>query len=245
MDDEKHKVALVIGGSRGIGGAITRRLAADGVRVCFTYRSRAEDAEALVRSLARTSEIVALPLDAGRLTAADEAVAAVTARFGRLDILVVNAGTAIGGPLGDYVLEAFDDVFSLNVRSPFLAARAAARVMRDDGRIVIIGSIMAARTPADGATLYAASKAALVGMVRGLARDLGARGITANLVQPGPTETERNPSDGPDAAELHGHLAIRRHATPDEVAALVGYLTSDAAAYVTGSVYNIDGGFSA
>lgn len=245
MNPNSDKVALVIGGSRGIGGAITRRLAGDGASVCFTYANRASEAEALCQSLDPAGRSFALQLDASQLMAADEAVNAVIQRFGRLDILVSNAGKAVGGPLGDHPVEAFDEVFSLNVRSPFLAARAAEKVMKDNGRIIIIGSIMAARTPSDGSTLYAASKSALNGLVRGLARDLGARGITANLVQPGPTDTERNPGDGPNAPELHSYLAIRRHGTPTEVAALVAYLASDEAAFVTGSVYNIDGGFSA
>jgi len=240
-----QKVALVIGGSRGIGGAITSRLVADGASVCFTYVGRDAAAVALSQELDPSNGSFALRLDAADPTAAETAVDAVIQRFGRLDILVISAGKAIGGSIGDYSRESFDEVFSLNVRSPFLAVNAAAKVMADNGRIIVIGSIMAARTPGDGSTLYAASKAALVGLTRGLARDLGSRGITSNLVQPGPIDTERNPADGPNVPELHGYLAIKRHGTPVEVAGLVAYLVSDAAAFVTGSVYNIDGGFSA
>jgi 3-oxoacyl-[acyl-carrier protein] reductase len=245
MQRNSDKVALIIGGSRGIGGAITRRLATDGVSVCFTYANRGSEAEAMCQSLSPAGRSFGLQLDASQLMAADEAVDAVIERFGRLDILVANAGKAVCGLLGDHSVEAFDEVFSLNVRSPFLAARAAARAMKENGRIIIIGSIMAARTPTKGNTLYAASKAALIGLVRGLARDFGDRKITANLVQPGPIDTERNPGDGPNAPELHSYLAIKRHGTPTEIAALVAYLVSDEAAFVTGSVYNIDGGFSA
>jgi 3-oxoacyl-[acyl-carrier protein] reductase len=213
--------------------------------VSFSFLNRADEAEALRTSLNPAVDAMAFPLDASELTAGDTAVAATIARFGRLDAMIVNAGKAVVGPLEDYPIEAFDDVFSLNVRSPFLASRAAASQMNENGRIIIIGSIMASRMPEDGGTLYAASKSALIGLVRGLARDLGPRGITANLVQPGPTDTERNPSQGPHAKALYNHLAIQRHAKPVEVAALVSYLASDAAAYVTGSVYNIDGGLSA
>jgi len=241
----RRKAALVIGGSRGIGGAITSRLAADGASVCFTYIGRDAEAEALSRKLGSSNGSFALRLDANELDAAQTALDAVIQQFGHLDILVVNAGKAIGGLIGDFSRESFDEVFLLNVRSPFLAVNAAAKVMSDNGRIILIGSIMAARTPSEGCALYAASKAALVGLTRGLARDFGPRGITINLVQPGPIDTERNPGNGPDAQELHGHMAIKRHGTPEEVAGLATYLASDAAAFVTGSVYNIDGGFSA
>jgi 3-oxoacyl-[acyl-carrier protein] reductase len=173
------------------------------------------------------------------------AMDAAVAHFGRLDILVNNAGVAIVGPLKDYAPDAFDRVFEVNVRAPFLAGQKAASIMRQGGRIVTIGSIVADRMPGAGGTLYAASKSALGGLTRGLARDLGERGITVNLIQPGPIDTERNPADGPNAVANRAPLAIQRHGTADEVAGLVAYLASDAAAFVTGSVHNIDGGWSA
>ena len=145
----------------------------------------------------------------------------------------------------DYADDAFDRVFAVNVRAPFLAARKVAETMNEGGRIITIGSIVADRMPGEGGTLYAASKSALGGLTRGLARDLGGRGITVNLVQPGPIDTERNPANGPDAAGNRAPLAIARHGTVEEVAGLVAYLASDAAAFVTGAVYNIDGGWSA
>lgn len=240
------KVALVVGGSRGIGAAISRRMSADGAAVAFFYRSRADEAEALAGDL-RIGGAAVLPLrvdvsDPGALVAA---IDQVFAHFGRLDILVNVAGTAITGPLEDYPDDAFDCTFAINVRAPFVAAKKAASLMGEGGRIIMIGSIVADRMPGAGGTLYAASKAALAGMTRGLARDLGARGITANLVQPGPIDTERNPGDGPNAAANRSPLAIPRHGTADEVAGLVAYLASPASGFVTGAVYNIDGGWSA
>lgn len=156
-----------------------------------------------------------------------------------------NAGLATVGPLASYGPDAFDRVFAVNVRAPFLAAQTAATLMGDGGRIITIGSVVADRTPGDGATLYAASKSALHGLIRGLARDLGPRGITVNLVQPGPIDTERNLADGSNAAANRTPLAIKRHGTTREVASLVKYLASDDAAFITGSVYNIDGGWAA
>ncbi|WP_374130273.1 SDR family oxidoreductase [Sphingomonas sp. 28-62-20] len=165
--------------------------------------------------------------------------------FGGLDILVSVAGTAILGALETYADDAFDRSFALNVKAPFLTAKRAASLMTKGGRIITIGSIVADRMPGAGGTLYAASKAALGGMTRGLARDLGPREVTANLVQSGPIDTERNPADGPNAALNRTPLAIPRHGTADEVASLVAYLAPPEAGFVTGSTYNIDGGWSA
>jgi 3-oxoacyl-[acyl-carrier protein] reductase len=237
---------LVVGGSRGIGAAISRRLAAEGCALAIVHLSRGAEAAALAAALeADGAQILLLAVDIADPAALCAAIDRVVERFGRIDILVNNAGLSVVGPLADYAIGDFDRVFAVNVRAPFLAAQRAAAAMPDGGRIVTIGSIVAARAPGPGATLYAASKAALVGLTRGLARDLGPHGITANLVQPGPTDTERNPAGGPNAAANRAPLAIARHGTPEEVAALVAWLVSDAAGFVTGSVYNIDGGWSA
>lgn len=240
------KVALIVGGSRGIGAAISRRMAADGASVAIIHLSRADEAAALAAEIgAAGAGTLVIRADVADPAALSDAIDATVRRFGRLDILVNNAGLSLTGPLEDYPPDAFDRMFAVNVRAPFLAAQKAAAVMTGGGRIVTIGSIVADRMPGAGGTLYAASKSALGGLTRGLARDLGPRGITVNLVQPGPIDTERNPADGPNAAGNRTPLAIVRHGTADEVAGLVSYLASDDAAFVTGAVYNIDGGWSA
>ena len=240
------KVALVIGGTRGIGAAISRRFTASGASVAIIYRARSDEAERLARQLEREGgTVLLLQADVGDPASLLAAIDQALRHYTTIDILVNVAGVAENGDLESYTDGAFDRVFAVNVRTPFLAAQRIAASMPDGGRIITIGSIVGERAPGAGVTLYAASKAALAGMTRGLARDLGPRGITANLVQPGPIDTERNPADGPHAATNRAPLAIDRHGTADEVASLVAYLASPEAGFVTGSIYNIDGGWSA
>jgi len=240
------KVALVTGGSRGIGAAIVQRLARDGAAVAFTYSSAESAARDLVASIeAAGGKALALRADAADAAAVTEAVDQATAHFGRLDILVNNAGVLAWSPFETFTLEDFDRTLAVNVRSVFVATQAATRHMKDGGRVINIGSTNADRVPSAGGGVYAMSKSALIGLVKGLARDLGPRGITINNVQPGPTDTDMNPASGPQAEALHGLMAIPRHAHGTEIAGMVAYLASAEAAMVTGASLSIDGGFAA
>lgn len=231
------KSVLVLGGSRGIGAAIVRRFAAEGATVAFTYAGSKDAAEAL----AEESGASAHKADSA---VRDEVVAAVR-DAGPLDILIVNAGVAMMGDPLTLDPDAVDRLFDINVRAPYHASVEAGRQMRDNGRIIIMGSINGDRAPAPGFTPYALSKSALQGLARGLARDFGRRGITVNVVQPGPVDTDMNPADGPFAEQLRRSMAIGRYAHADEVAALVAFLASEDAAMITGSMQTIDGGLGA
>ncbi|MDX3901843.1 MAG: SDR family oxidoreductase [Sphingobium sp.] len=237
MTDFSAKKILVIGGSRGIGAAIVRRFAQDGGGVTFTYAGSHDAAQAL----ASQTGARAVQSDAADRSAVIEVVAAQ----GPLDILVINAGALILGDPLTLDPDAVDWMIDLNVRTPYHAAVEAARRMPDGGRIIIIGSANADRVPFEGGAAYALTKSALQGMARGLARDFGARGITVNVVQPGPTDTDMNPADGPLRDVLHGFLAIKRHARGEEIAGMVAYLAGPEAAFVTGAMHDIDGGFGA
>lgn len=237
MSDFAGKSVLVLGGSRGIGAAIARRLARGGARVALTYRESRDAAEQLAREI--EGEAV-LADSADR----DALIEAVSAR-GPLDILVINAGALVVGDPLTLDPDAIDRMIAVNVAAPYHAAVEAARAMPEGGRIVVIGSVNGDRMPGPGGAAYAMTKAAIQGMVRGLARDFGARGITVNAVQPGPTDTDMNPADSPNGAAGRKLMAIKRHIEPAEVAELVAYLAGPHGAMITGSLQTIDGGFGA
>jgi 3-oxoacyl-[acyl-carrier protein] reductase len=243
MTELEGKVALVTGGSRGIGAAIVRRLSREGAAVAFTYLRNADAAERVAKQLeGRVLIIQADNADPGAVTGAVERT---VSELGRIDILVNNAAVFAAGPLEETTLGDVDRTLAVNVRAAFLAAQAATRYMTSGGRIITIGSCLAERVPGPGTTLFAMSKAALTGMTKGLARDLGPRGITATVVHPGPIHTDTNPEDGPIAVGLRGLTALGRYGTAEEVAATVAHLAGDEARYITGAAIAVDGAFAA
>ena len=240
------KVALVTGGSRGIGAATARRLSADGAKVALTYAQSKDKADAVVAEIEAAGGVgLAIQADASDPAAIERAVATAVEAFGRVDILVNNAGVFTAAPVGELTLADFDNTIAVNVRAPFVASKAAAERMADGGRIVTIGSNLAGRVPWPGISLYALSKAAMVGLTKGLARDLGSRQITVNVVHPGSTDTDMNPSDGALSDAQRGVMAIQRYNDPDEVAGLVAWLAGPQARSVTGAEFTIDNGSNA
>jgi cyclic-di-GMP-binding biofilm dispersal mediator protein len=237
MNGFEGESVLVLGGSRGIGAAIVRRFASEGANVLFTYWSSPDDAEVL----AAETGSKAFRADSGDRNT----LIALISSLGPLDVLVVNSGILGAGDPLDMPPDEIDRLFRINIHAPYHAAVAAARNMPDNSRIIFIGSANADRMPMTGLAAYSASKAALKGMVKGLARDFGARSITVNVVQPGPTDTDMNPADGMLKDVMHGFMAIKRHATGAEIAGLVAYLAGPEAGIITGAAYNIDGGFAA
>ncbi|MEV7512535.1 MULTISPECIES: SDR family oxidoreductase [unclassified Streptomyces] len=241
-----NAAALVTGGSRGIGAAVAERLAEDGMDVAITYVSDAGAAARVVAAVeARGRRAVALRADAGDAAEVANAVGETVRRFGRLDVLVNNAGVGAVGPLEAVGVAEVERVLGVNVRGAFLAAQAAAARMREGGRIITVGSCMTQRVPAPGGVLYATSKAATIGLTKALARELGGRGITANLVHPGPVDTDMNPADGPHAGPQAAMTALGRFGTPAEVADVVSFLAGPGAGWVTGAEFAVDGGHAA
>jgi len=246
MGELAGKVALVTGGSRGIGAAIAQRLAREGAAVAFTYVTAADKAQAVAKHIdadgGRALVIQADSADPGAVVAAVEQT---VQELGRLDILVNNAGVFIGGPVEEATVYQADRLWAVDVRAVFVASQAAARHMGEGGRIITIGSALADRVPAPGMTLYAMAKSALTGLTRGLARDLGPRGITVSLVHGGLIDTDMNPADSPAASFLSSIPALGRYGGAEDIAALVAHLAGDGGRYVTGAAVSVDGGFAA
>jgi 3-oxoacyl-[acyl-carrier protein] reductase len=235
------KVAIVFGGSRGIGAAAVRRLAADGYAVAFTYVSRPDSAAAVAAAIeAAGGHALAIAADSADANAIRAAVDNAVAGFGPLDVAVINAGIIRMGAVDAFSLDDLDRMLAINIRGVFLAIQAAAKAMRDGGRIITIGSNTAERHGHRGSSVYAMTKAAVASMVKGIALDLAGRGITVNNIQPGPTETDMTAGMG---AQLKTMVPIGRIGQPEEIAGLVSYLARDEAGYMTGASLTIDGGF--
>ncbi|TEA79444.1 SDR family NAD(P)-dependent oxidoreductase [Allopusillimonas ginsengisoli] len=237
------KTAVVTGGSRGIGAAIVRQFAQAGANVAFTYARSGEAAQQLVTELeAAGAGALAIQADSANPSEISAAIARATQQFGQLDVLVNNAGVFEVKSLNDCTLEDYEHVMNINTRAVFMAMRDAAKIIQDKGRIINIGSNLAERVPQAGLTLYTMSKAAVWGLTKAAARDLGHRGITVNIIQPGSTDTDMNPADGPHADHQRQLRAIPVYNSPDDIAAMAVYLASDAAQHITGSSLLVDGG---
>jgi 3-oxoacyl-[acyl-carrier protein] reductase len=237
-----NKTALVTGGSRGIGAGIAKRLAADGASVAITYTKGADAAALVVKEIERAGgKAIAIEADAANAEAVTAAVEKTIATFGRLDVLVNNAGTAIPKPFEETTLEELDKVININLRGTFIATQAALRHMQDGGRIIMIGSCVGERMMTPGLVAYAATKGAVKMFTQGLAREIGSRGITVNNIQPGPIDTDLNPAAGDWAAPQLANTALKRYGH----VALVAFVAGPEAAYITGANLTVDGGTNA
>ena len=246
MSKLPNKVALVTGGSRGIGAAVAKRLAADGANVAITYAKDAKAASAVVKAIERAGQkAIAIQADAIDAEAVAAAVEKTVATFGRLDVLVNNAGTAIPKAFVETTLEEMDRVLDINVRGVFVATQAALKHMNEGGRIIMIGSSVGERVLVPGLVPYSATKGAVKIFTQGLSREVGSRGITVNNVQPGPIDTDLNPAAGDWAAPQKAGTALDRYGRVDEVASLVAFVAGPESSYITGANLTVDGGMNA
>ncbi|MEM1269329.1 MAG: 3-oxoacyl-ACP reductase family protein [Bacteroidota bacterium] len=246
MSTLSGKVALVTGGSRGIGAATVRRLAADGADVAFTYRSSSDAAHALASEIEATGRrALAIQADAADAGLVRQAVQNTVDTLGRLDVLVNNAGIYAMGPVQESNDDDFDRMVDINVKAVFAATTEAVKHLGEGGRVITIGSVNGDRAFGPGAALYGMSKAAVAALTRGWARDLGEHGITVNTVQPGPVDTDMNPSDAPHAPMMTAMTALKRYGRAEEIAGLVGFLAGPEASFITGATIDADGGMQA
>src|SRR6202522_1231832 len=246
MSKLANKVALVSGGSRGIGAAIAKRLATDGASVAITYAKDAAAASAVIKAIELGGgKAIAIQADAANAKAVKEAVEKTVATFGRLDVLVNNAGTAIPKTFEETTLEEMDRVIDVNIRGVFAATQAALKHLKDGGRIINIGSAVGERVQTPGLVPYAATKGAVKIFTQGLSREVGSRGITVNNVQPGPIDTELTPAAGDWAVPQKAVTALNRYGHVDEIAAMVAFVAGPESSYVTGANLTVDGGMNA
>jgi 3-oxoacyl-[acyl-carrier protein] reductase len=240
------KIALITGGSRGIGAAIAKRLAADGAKVAITYTKGADAAASVVKEIERAGgKAIAIQADAADAKAVKAAVEKTVTTFDRLDILVNNAGTAIPKTFEETTLEEMDRVIDINLRGTFVATQAALKHMKDGGRIIMIGSSVGERMMTPGLVPYSATKGAVKMFTQGLSREVGNRGITVNNIQPGPIDTELNPAAGEWAVPQKAATALNRYGSVDDVAALVAFVAGPESSYITGANLTVDGGTNA
>ncbi len=246
MSKLNNKVALVTGGSRGIGAAVAKRLAADGAKVAITYTKGADAASSVVKAIEQAGgKALAIQADATDATAVKKAVDKTVSTFGALDVLVNNAGTAISKAFEETTVEEIDQMFNLNVRGTLVATQAALKHMKNGGRIINIGSCVGERMLTPGLAAYSATKGAVKMFTQGLSREVGGRGITVNNVQPGPIDTDLNPASGDWATPQKALTSLGRYGHADEVAALVAFVAGPEASYITGANLTVDGGTNA
>jgi len=246
MNKLEGKIALITGGSRGIGAAIAKRLAAEGANVAITYTKGADAAASVVKEIERVGrKAIAIQADAADAEAVKAAVEKTVATLGGLDVLVNNAGTAIPKKFEETTLEEMDRMIDINIRGAFVATQAALKHMKDGTRIIMIGSCVGERMMTPGLVPYSATKGAIKMFTQGLSREVGNRGITVNNIQPGPIDTELNPAAGEWAAPQKANTALNRYGSVDDVAALVAFVAGPEASYITGANLTVDGGTNA
>lgn len=246
MKNLTGKVAFITGGSRGMGASIAKRLSAEGANVVFTHSGKHEQKanevlEAITTDGREGAAIIANNEDSAAFV---DALETTLKKFGSIDILINNAGIYAQKPIQEFSLDEYDQMMNINVKAVFVASQFASKHMKDGGRIITIGSNMAERVSSSGGSLYAMSKSALIGLTKGIARDLGPRNITANLIQPGPIDTDMNPANSDYAPMLINQLALDRYGKVEEVAGLVAYLSSEEGQFITGASLTIDGGYN-